>query len=119
MRRIKNVRDKLQLQKERVIERLLEKIRPKQGREITNAEIQIMLYQYPKTIGERNEYGEEMMEWVADAISKLTPEQVKLYELKFVQRKNPSEIGRILGCSHVTAGKKINKLIDEIRKANR
>lgn len=103
------VQAKLLLQAKRVLTKLKPK---KNSREITNEEIEIALYQYSSSGNVKNEYGDEMFEWLHERLCLLSQEQMDILKKRYWEASSFAIIGNEMG--HFHDPKWAQRKLDEI-----
>lgn len=115
------LRNKLLLQASRVWSKV-KPLRSKQDKkEVSNQEVQLMLYQYSSSENVNNEYSEWMFERIHEALSKLDVEQMEVIKRRYWNAESYGIIGAAMGhtghAGHMWASRKEAEATEVIRGA--
>lgn len=113
MSKLESLRNKLAIQFGRISRHLQ---LPKNSKEISNSEIEIASAQYFVTQGQKNEYGENQLEWLHDRLTRLTCHEMKLYRLRFEEGMTYEEMSVNLGLAKSTIVYRLNRMYAKLRK---
>lgn len=94
-------RDKLDVVRDKLLHQaklIMKKVKPKKDRELTNADVELALYQYSiADKNARNEYGENELEWLHQRLTSLTEEEMAVITKRYWEAKSYEVIGNELG----------------------
>lgn len=114
MSQTKKILDKLALQSQRVLEKIKG---PKEPRESSNKEVEILLYQY-STQEPKHHFSEEKLEQIHLAFCTLNEEEMQIITKRYWEAKSLEVIGNELGHlqDHKWATRRIEEILRKLSK---
>ena len=109
------LRSKVLLQASRVLRKLKPLRSQSEKREVTNAEIELVNFQYAIQGQATDEVGVEHNEWVHDVISGFSQVEMDIYRMKFFDGATEREIAVNLGLAKTTLRRRIDEMYAKFR----
>jgi DNA-directed RNA polymerase specialized sigma24 family protein len=116
MTQYERVRKRLASQSQKVMSSIMSRFKKKESsREVSNVEIEYVGYQYSLKSGITDEYGFDAQEWWHDRLTRLTPQQMDIYQMKFIDGLSPDEMAKRLSISKRTFYRHLQAMYDVLR----
>ena len=106
------IRTKLLLQ----WDKLSKKLHPKPNyKEITNAEVQLALYQLATCQDVKNEFGDDQLDWLTEAMTQLDKREMWMIKAHYFEGISLRQISEDCHKSHDWAAQTMPKIIDKLK----
>ena len=114
MNRYERLTDKIEYQSHLVYNKFLKNQKP--SRELTNAYIQLALFQYKEPIVQSDSENIERTEWLREALSHLFKYEMEIIKMRHWEGKTHDEIAVAFKKTRRWAAWRLNKIYDKMRK---